>query len=189
MAGFTLSPSPPSPSLLSAQTEGGEFVESLGFNGTMLAQMFNFLVLLILLRAVAYKPFMNMLEKRKEYIESSIAAAEEDKKQAEQLRAALQADLQRSRQEAAEVMARASKNAEEQAQQIIEAAKAEATRVKDSALTEIQREKEKAVAELKDQVATLSILVAGKIIDQKLNDDIQKDLVNKFVKEAGDLPC
>lgn len=164
-------------------------MESLGFNGTILAQMFNFLVLLILLRAVAYKPFMNMLEKRKEYIESSIAAAEEDKKQAEQLRAALQADLQRSRQEAAEVMARASKNAEEQAMQIIEAAKAEAARVKDSALSEIQREKEKAVAELKDQVATLSILVAGKIIDQKLNDDVQKDLVNKFVKEAGDLPC
>ena len=184
-----LSPSPQSPSLLSAQTEGGEFVESLGFNGTLLAQMFNFLVLLILLRAVAYKPFMNMLEKRKELIESSIAAAEEDKKQAEALRASLQADLQRSRQEAADVLARASKSAEDQAQQIIEAAKAEATRVRDGALADIQREKEKAVAELRDQVATLSILVAGKIIDQKLNDDIQKDLVNKFVKEAGDLPC
>ena len=164
-------------------------MESLGFNGTILAQMFNFLVLLILLRAVAYKPFMNMLEKRKELIESSIAAAEEDKKQAEQLRASLQADLKRSREEAAAVMARAAKNAEDQAQQIIEAAKAEANRVKDSALVEIQREKEKAVSELRDQVATLSILVAGKIIDQKLNDDIQKDLVNKFVKEAGDLPC
>lgn len=164
-------------------------MESLGFNGTMLAQMFNFLVLLILLRAVAYKPFMNMLEKRKELIESSIAAAEEDKKQAEALRASLQADLQRSRQEAADVLARASKSAEDQAQQIIEAAKAEATRVRDGALADIQREKEKAVAELRDQVATLSILVAGKIIDQKLNDDIQKDLVNKFVKEAGDLPC
>ncbi|MEW6696536.1 MAG: F0F1 ATP synthase subunit B [Bacillota bacterium] len=164
-------------------------MESLHFNGTLLAQMFNFLVLLILLRVVAYKPFMNMLEKRKELIESSIAAAEEDKKQAEQLRNALQADLQRSRQEAAEMMARATKNAEDQAQQIIEAAKAEAARVKDAALLEIQREKEKAVAELRDQVATLSIMVAGKIIDQKLNDDLQKDLVNKFVKEAGDLPC
>ena len=164
-------------------------MESLGFNGTILAQIFNFLVLLILLRAVAYKPFMNMLEKRKELIESSIAAAEEDKKQAEQLRASLQAELKRTREEAAEIMAKATKNAEEQAQQIIEAAKAEANRVKDSAVVEIQREKEKAVSELRDQVATLSILVAGKIIDQKLNDDIQKDLVNKFVKEAGDLPC
>lgn len=164
-------------------------METLGLNGTILAQMFNFLVLLILLRAVAYKPFMNMLEKRRELIESSIAAAEEDKKQAEQLRAALQADLKQSREQAAEIIARATKNAEEQAQQIIDAAKAEANRVKDGALAEIQREKEKAVAELRDQVATLSILVAGKIIDQKLNSDVQKDLVDKFVKEAGDLPC
>lgn len=164
-------------------------MESLGLNGTILAQMFNFLVLLILLRAVAYKPFMNMLEKRRELIEGSIAAAEEDKKQAEQLRAALQADLQQSREQAAEILARVTKNAEEQAQQIIEAAKAEANRVKDGALAEIQREKERAVAELRDQVATLSILVAGKIIDQKLNADVQKDLVDKFVKEAGDLPC
>ncbi|MDO7786830.1 F0F1 ATP synthase subunit B [Desulforamulus aquiferis] len=162
---------------------------SLNFNGTLFAQMFNFLVLLVLLRVFAYKPFMNVLEKRRELIESSISAAEEDKKQAEQLRASLQADLKRSREEAADVMARATKSAEDQAQQIIEAAKTEANRVKDSALAEIQREKEKAVAELRDQVATLSILVAGKIIEQKINDDIQKDLVNKFVKEAGDLPC
>lgn len=173
--------------------EGGEFVEglitSLNFNGTLFAQMFNFLVLLVLLRVFAYKPFMNVLEKRRELIESSISAAEEDKKQAEQLRASLQADLKHTREEAAEVMARATKSAEDQAQQIIEAAKTEANRVKDSALAEIQREKEKAVAELRDQVATLSILVAGKIIEQKINDDIQKDLVNKFVKEAGDLPC
>ncbi|GAB6179323.1 F0F1 ATP synthase subunit B [Desulfotomaculum defluvii] len=164
-------------------------MESLGLNGTILAQMFNFLVLLILLRAVAYKPFMNMLEKRRELIESSIAAAEEDKKQAEQMRAALQADLHRSREQATEMMARATKSAEEQAQQIIEAAKAEAARVKDSALAEIQREKERAVAELRDQVATLSIMVAGKIIDQKLDANVQKDMVDKFVKEAGDLPC
>lgn len=164
-------------------------MESLAFNGTLLAQMFNFLVLLILLRAVAYKPFMRMLDKRRELIESSIAAAEEDKKQAEELRAALQADMQKSREQAAEILARANKNAEEQAQQIIDAAKVEATRVKDGALAEIQREKEKAVAELRDQVATLSILVAGKIIDQQLNDDVQKDMVDKFVKEAGELPC
>ncbi|WP_003542768.1 F0F1 ATP synthase subunit B [Desulfotomaculum nigrificans] len=160
-------------------------MESLGFNATLLAQMINFLILLILLRAVAYKPFMNMLEKRRELIESSIAAAEEDKKQAEQLRANLQAELKHTREEAAEILARATKNAEEQAQAIIEAAKAEAARVKESALAEIQREKEKAVAELKDQVATLSILVAGKIIDQKLDANLQKDLVNKFIKEAG----
>lgn len=164
-------------------------MESLAFNGTLLAQMFNFLVLLILLRAVAYKPFMRMLDKRRELIESSIAAAEEDKKQAEELRAALQADMQKSREQASEILARANKNAEEQAQQIIDAAKVEATRVKDGALAEIQREKEKAVAELRDQVATLSILVAGKIIDQQLNDDVQKDMVDKFVKEAGELPC
>lgn len=160
---------------------------ALGLNATILAQIFNFIVLLILLRLVAYKPIMGLLEKRKELISSSIAAAEEDKKQAEQLRAALLADLKRSKEEAQAVIQKATKAGEEQALQIIEAAKAEATRIKESALSDIQQERDKAVAELKDQVATLSVLVAGKVINRTMNAEIQQGLVKEFIKEAGDL--
>ncbi|MFZ5591799.1 MAG: F0F1 ATP synthase subunit B [Bacillota bacterium] len=164
-------------------------IKSLGLNATLVAQIFNFIILLIFLRVVVYKPLVNVIEQRQNAIAKNVAAAEEERKRAEALRQQYLADMQKAKEEAQAIIQQATKTGEAQAQQIIEAAKAEAARIKESALQDIAREKEKAVAELRDQVVTLSILVAGKIIDQKMTGDIQHSLVQQFIKEAGDLPC
>lgn len=161
----------------------------LEFNTTLLAQIFNFVILLIFLRLVAYKPIAKLLMERQDYIANSVAAAEEERKQAQELRQQYLADLQKAREEAQAMIAQAAKVGETQAQEIIAAAKAEANRVKESALQEIEREKEKAVRELRDQVAMLSVMVAGKIIGRTITPEIQHDLVHQFIREAGDLPC
>lgn len=166
-----------------------EIIKSLGLNSTLVAQIFHFIVLLIFLRLVAYKPIVSILEKRQQNIYDNVRAAEEERKQAETLRQKYLADMQKAKEEAQAIIQQASKAGENQAQQIIEAAKTEANRLKESALQEIEREKEKAVAELRDQVATLSILVADKIIGKNISKELQHDLVQEFIKEAGDLPC
>lgn len=161
----------------------------LEFNATLLAQIVDFIILLIFLRLVAYKPLMKLLQDRSDHIANTIAAAEQERQQAEQLRAGYEAEMRRAREQAQEIIQKATKAGEEQALEIIENAKNEAARIKDAAMADIQREKEKAVAELRDQVASLSILVASKIINQKLNDEIQHKMVQDFIKEAGGLPC
>lgn len=161
----------------------------LEFNATLLAQIFHFVVLLIFLRVVAYKPIAKLLKDRQDYIANNVAAAEAERAQAEQLRQQYLADLQKARNEAQEIIAQATKAAELQAQEIIATAKEEANRARESALADIQREREKAVRELRDQVASLSVLVAGKIIGQTITPEIQHQLVYDFIKEAGDLPC
>lgn len=162
---------------------------ALGLNSTLIAMIFHFLVLLLFLRLVVYKPLVNLLEKRQEFIANNVAAAEEERKQAEALRQQYLADMEKARLQAQEMIQKATKAGEEQARQIIEEAKLEAAKVKDNALIEIQREKEKAVVELRGHVATLAVLVAGKIVDEKMTADIQSGLVDEFIKEAGDLPC
>gem|GEM_PF-245784 len=169
------------------EMEGGEPV--LEFNATLLAQIVDFIILLIFLRLVAYKPLMKLLQERSDHIANTIAAAEQERQQAEQLKAGYEAEMRRAREQAREIVQKATKAGEEQAVEIIENAKNEAARIKDAAMAEIQREKQKAVAELRDQVASLSVLVAGKIINQKLTDEIQHSMVQDFIKEAGDLPC
>jgi F-type H+-transporting ATPase subunit b len=166
-----------------------EVIKALNLNSTLVAQIFNFIILLIFLRLVVYKPLVNVLEKRQQAIADNVAAAEEERKQAEALRQSYLADLQKAREEAQAIVQQATKAGEAQAQQIIEAARVEANRVKESALQEIEREKEKAVAELRDQVVTLSILVADKVIGRQITKDLQHNLVREFIKEAGDLPC
>jgi F-type H+-transporting ATPase subunit b len=164
-------------------------VQALGLNATLVAQVFNFIMLLIFLRIVVYPHIVRILEERQNYIENNVAAAEEERKQAEALRQQYLADMQKAKDEAREIIQQATKAGEEQAREIIEAAKAEANRIKEAAMQDINREKEKAVAELRDQVATLSILVAGKIVSEKITADIQRGMIDEFIKEAGDLPC
>ncbi|MFZ5652521.1 MAG: F0F1 ATP synthase subunit B [Bacillota bacterium] len=166
-----------------------QIITALGLNSTLVAQIFNFIILLIFLRVVVYKPLVSVLEKRQQFIHDNVKAAEEERKQAEALRQSYLADMQKAKEEAQAIIQQATKAGEAQAQQILEAARAEAGRIKDVALQEIEREKEKAVAELRDQVVSLSILVADRIIGRQITQDLQHGLVQEFIKEAGDLPC
>lgn len=161
----------------------------LEFNATLIAQIFNFVILLIFLRLVAYKPIAKLLKDRQDFITNSVAAAEEERKQAQELHEQYLAEMKKAREEAQALIAQATKVAETQAQEIIAVAKDEANRAKDGALKEIEREKEKVVRELRDQVAVLSVMVAGKIIGKTVTSEIQHDLVQQFIREAGDLPC
>ncbi len=161
----------------------------LTFNATLLAQIFHFVVLLVLLRLFAYKPLLNILEQRQKLVASSIEAAEAEKAQAEKIRAQYEADLRNAREEAKAIIERATKAANEQAQSIVDAAKTEAARVKESALQDIQREKDKALAELRNEVASLAVLVAAKVVKQGLDVDAQSKLVQDAINEVNNLPC
>lgn len=161
----------------------------LSFNATILAQIFHFVLLLVLLRLVVYRPLLKILEDRQKHIAGSIAAAEQEKTEAEKYKADLEAELKRAREQAVEIVQQATKSAESQAQDIISAAKAEANRVKEDALQEIQREREKSVAQLREEAASLAVLVAGKIVGRSITPEVQQSLVKEFIDEAGGLLC
>lgn len=159
----------------------------LEFNATILAQIVDFIILLIFLRLVVYKPLCKLLANRSDHIANSIAAAEQERQEAEQLKAGYEAEMRRAREQAQEIVQKATRAGEDQALQIVSNAKNEAEKLKENAHAEIEREKQKAVAELRDQVATLSVLVAGKIINKTISKDIQRSMIDDFIKEAGEL--
>lgn len=161
----------------------------LEFNATLLAQIFHFFLLLVLLRLVAYKPLLKVLEDRQKFVADNIAQAEQQRLDAEKIKAELEAELRKAREQAQAMIERATKAGEEQAQAIIEAAKNEAARLKESAMQDIQREKEKAVAELRDQAASLAVLVAAKVVKKGLDVDAHSALVQDAIKEVSSLPC
>ena len=161
----------------------------LALNATLLVQVFNFAILLVFLRLVVWKPLINVIDQRKQKIGEEITTAENSRKEADEIRNQLKVDLANAKEDAREITQRATKTAEEEAAQILEAAKAESNRIKESALQDIQLERDKAIAELRNEVAGLSILVASKVVSEKMTADVQEDLVKKFVDEAGKLPC
>lgn len=69
---------------------------------------------------------------------------------------------------------------------MVRAAKEEAQRIHQQALAEIQNEKDQAVAALREQVASLSVLIAQKVIEKELDASEQDQLVQEYLKQASE---
>lgn len=161
----------------------------IAFDWTLVAQIISFLVLFYILRRFAWNPLMDMMEERRNFIESNIAQAEKERQQAEQIKREYQEEMRKARQEAQEVIAKATKLSEERSAEILAGAHEEAEKIKKSALADIERERDLAIAQVKAQVADLSVSVAEKIIRKNLDAKTQEDLIEQFIQEVGELPC
>lgn len=154
--------------------------------GNVLYTLLTFVILLILLKKWAWGPIMNMMKQREEFVANEIETAERNRKEAEQYLEEQRAEIQKARQESQTIIENAKKISEKQGQDIVANAKAEAERVKESALVEIQRERDLAVATLREQVASLSVLIATKVIEKELDEKEQEKLIQDYLKEVGE---
>ena len=134
--------------------------ESFINGGDILFQLVIFLILLALLRKFAFGPLMCIMKQRELIKESRV--------------------------EAAQLIESAKKLGEDQKDEIIRLARTEAERMKESAKKEIQQEKEQAVTALREQVASLSVLIASKVIEKELSEQDQEKLINEYINEVGE---
>jgi len=94
--------------------------------------------------------------------------------------------LKVAEEEGREIIREASKKAEERAAEIIKGAEKEAKEIKERALLDIAREKEKAINDLKDEIASIAMLAASKVIEKNLDDNAHRDFVRSFIDEVGE---
>ena len=157
------------------------------FNGgDMIFQLIMFLILLALLKKFAWKPLMGIMKQREEHISSEINAAEQSGLEAKKLLEEQRTLLKEARQEAQVLIENAKKQGDVQREEIVVLARSEAERIKESAKLEIEQQKEKAVAAIREQVASLSVLIASKVIEKELSANDQDQLINEYIKEAGE---
>ena len=146
----------------------------------------SFSIILFLLKKFAWKPILGMIKEREESIESALAAAEKAKEEMK----ALQSNNERILAEARAERDTLLKEAREIKDKMILEAKTTATKEGERMLAiareNIQNEKMAAITELKNQVATLSIEIAEKILKSELSsDEKQKSLVNTLLKDVN----
>lgn len=154
--------------------------------GDMVTQLFFFIVLILLVRKFAWGPLINTMQKREEYVSGEIEAAEKSRAEAEKAQAEAAEQLKQTKQEAQQMIEDAKSAGTKQEKDIIESARLEASRIKQSAQEEIENEKEKAIQTLQDKVASLSVLIAGKVIEKEISAQDQEELINQYIKEAGE---
>lgn len=151
-----------------------------------LYQIAAFFVLLLLLKKYAFGPVMNMMEKREKHVADQIASAEKNREEAEQYLKEQREAIQSAREEAKEIVENTQKMSDLQAKEIMENARREAERMKENAKQEINSEKAQAISALREQVSTLSVLVASKVIEKELDEREQERLIQETLREVGE---
>ena len=163
----------------------GAFFEAFSVDVWKLAfQVINFLILLYLLNRFLFKPVLARLDERSEKIGKGLEDAEVAARDRELARAEREAAVAEARKEANEMIARANKIAEDTRNEILTSARAEAEKVSTRAREEIVAEKDKAMAEIRGQVAELALAAAGKLVRRQMDDPTQRRLVEEFLAEV-----
>ena len=163
-------------------------------NATLVAQMLNFLILVVVLRLVAYKPIVKMLKEREERIAGSIQKADADKAEAEAVLKDYKAQLASARAKAQDIMDKAEKRAQDEHSAKIQETHSEINQMKEAAQQQIQRERSQAVEQLKSQMVVLSMAAAQKIVSKNMDAAENEALIGEFIDQLnkdkiGDLPC
>lgn len=149
----------------------------------IIAQAVNFVLLLIILQRLAYKPVLKILNDRTERIDKSLKQAkkiEEELKNTEELKLV---ELKKAKEEAQKMIKEAREASEKRAQESLENTKAKTQEIVEKAKQEIRAEKEKSIQEAKKQIADVSIRIAKKIIGENIDEQKQKDLVDDVLKK------
>ena len=155
---------------------------TLGLNWQgLLWHTINFIVLLVLLRLVLYKPVVGMLDARAQRVRDSMAQADQARRAAEQAESDRQALLAETRREAEEIRARA----EEQSKRIIgEAAgraKEEADRILAQAAARAEQERQQVMTEVRAELADLIVTAVDRVTRNALDTNAQRTLVQQFL--------
>ena len=160
-------------------------MEGLGISlPTLLTQVVTFIILLVILRFVAYKPLMRMLDERSKRVKESMEQAESIKEQAANAEEQVKKQLEEASREGQERINRALRAGEEVKQKAQEEAKQEAEALINRARAEIQRERDEAISGVRREFADLTILAAGKVIDRSLDKEEHRELIQKVLEES-----
>ena len=144
-----------------------------------------FVLLLVVLKSVAWKPIMNAIHEREHSIESALAAAENAKTEMARLTSQNEALLAEARAERDLILKEAKDLKDKIVAEAKNSAQLEGAKMIEKARLEIESQKVAALADVKNQVSTLSIEIAEKILRRQFEDqNKQQALVSDLLKEV-----
>jgi len=160
-------------------------ISALGINlPSLIAQLVNFTLLLIILYLLAYKPLLRVLDERRKRIQEGLEASEEAKQRLSQTEQEVARELEKARQEGQTLIAQAQQMSARIQEEARQQARSESEQLLERARSEIQRERDGAIAELRREFADLTILAAERVIKRSLDRQAHRQLIEEVLAEA-----
>jgi len=152
----------------------------------LVAQLINFGILLVLLYIIAYKPIRRMLDERSEKVKASMEQAEQMKEVMARTEEQVKEELGAARTERQNIVAQAEQVGQQLKEEAREQAKQDAEVIVAKARTEIGRERDEAIAELKREFVDLAIMAAEKVINETLDKEKHRKLIDEVLEQASE---
>lgn len=154
---------------------------------SLIAQLVNFALLLLVLYLFAYKPILRMLDQRSARIKESMQKAEEIKERAARAEEEVKAQLDAARKDGQALVTQARQIGERLKEEAKVEARKEAEVLVARAQGETRREREEAIESLRKEFADLAILAAEKVINQSLDKKAHQRLIEEVLEESSTL--
>ena len=143
-----------------------------------------FLVVFLLLAKFGFPVITKSVEERKNFIDESLRKAHEAQERLANIEKEGESILQEAREKQTQILREAAQTRDAIVEQAQEKARQEGSRLLDEAKTAIAQEKNAAIADIRRQVAALSVDIAGKVLRENLKDDkSQMDLIDRMLDE------
>lgn len=146
----------------------------------------NLLILFLLMKKFLFKPVKNILDKRESEVRKLYDDAETAKKNAAALETEYSQKLSGADQEAREIVETARRNASEQSREIIGEARGKASDLLQKANVQIESERKNAVNEIKSELSSIAVDIAGKIIEKDIDEKDHEKLIKEFIDGIGE---
>ena len=166
--------------------EGGDLLTPSG--GLMFWTLLIFIVLLFVLSKFAFGPITAAVERRERALEEAIAAAQRDREEAARLLAEHKAQIEGARNEAQRLIADARTAGEQVKAHMLEETKAQQADLLARARADIDRERDRAIAELRREAVDLALAGATKVIERNLDTTANRQLVESFLASIKPAP-
>ena len=154
--------------------------------GLLFWMLIAFLVVFFVLAKYGFPAIINMVDERKRYIDESLQKAHEASERLENIKQEGEAILQEAREKQAQMLKEAAETRDAIVEKAQDKAREESARMINDAKAEIEQQKQAAIADIRQQVATLSVEIAEKVLKQNLKDDkSQMDLIDRMLDDVS----
>ncbi len=153
--------------------------------GLLFWMTITFLVVLCILWKFGFPVITNMVAERKAFIDDSLRKAHEANERLANIQKEGESILQEAREKQAQILREAAETRDAIVEQAQTKARQEGARLLDEAKAAIEQEKKAAIADIRQQVATLSVEIAGKVLRKNLQgNEAQMDLINRMLDDV-----
>ena len=154
--------------------------------GLLFWMSLTFLVVLFILWKFGFPVITNMVAERKAFIDDSLRKAHEANERLANIQKEGESILQEAREKQAQILKEAAETRDAIVEQAQDKARQEGARLLEDARTAIDQEKKAAIADIRKQVATLSVEIAEKILRKNLTDDqAQMELIDRMLDDVS----